>query len=246
MAFEFDIDAITKKVKEFVEPVCKSTGPVVNQITEKSSDLFNKGKLQTQILKLQYQITQDEKGLKQLYTEAGKLAYQNHVEGNAADAVAEQFLLIQAAEEKIVAAKDQIDDLRAKMEEIDEAAAARAAEGYACKDECCCDECEADEEAAPAEEAAAPAEEAAAPAEEAAAPAEEAAAPAEEAAAPAEEAVAPAEEAAILEEKVKEVQAEAAAAADEVLAEAKAAGTAPVEEAAAEEKAAPKRKPRKR
>ncbi len=230
MAFEFDFDAITKKVKEFVEPVCKSTGPVVNQITEKSSDLFNKGKLQTQILTLQYQITQDEKSLKQLYTEAGKLAYQNHVDGNAADAVAEQFLLIQAAEEKIVAAKDQIDDLRAKMEEIDEAAAARAAEGYACKDECC-EECEAEEAA------------------EAAAPAEEA--PAEE---KAEEPMSDE----VLEAKIKEVQAEVEAATDDILAEAKAAEAAaapaeapaepaPAEEAPApEEKAAPKRKTRKR
>ena len=129
MAFEFDIDAMKKKVKEaVVEPVCKATCPVVNQITEKSYDLFNKGKFQTEILKLQYQITQDEKALKHLYTEAGKLAYQKHVEGNAAEALAEQFLLIQASEEKIAATKDRIDECREKMDEIDEAAAARAAE----------------------------------------------------------------------------------------------------------------------
>jgi len=195
----FDIDAMKKKVMEVVEPVCKATCPVVNQITEKSCDLWNKGKFQTEILKLQYQITQDEKALKLLYAEAGKVAYQNHVEGNASEALEQQFLLIQEAEEKITAAKDQIIDYRAKMEEIDEAAATRAAERATCQEEtCCCEACAEDEvkeetvvvEAevvVPAEEAAAPVEEAAAPVEEAAAPVEGAAAPVEEAAAPAEE-----------------------------------------------------------
>ena len=161
MAFQFDIDDLPKKVKKTLRPLCKAVCPVFNQAKDKSCDLFKKGKYQTAIWKLMYEIAQDEKSMNRLFAEAGKLSYQDQLEGNAAEAFAQQCELIKKSEAELAALKDQVADLKAKMDEIDEAAAARDAEGY----ECTCSWCEDDEEevaeeTAPAAEEAAPAAEA--------------------------------------------------------------------------------------